>query len=86
MKTLIALLAVLLITGCGIDYSCKTDNDCAIMNVGNKCGYYPQCVNQNFEPNPPELKSSVCGFPEIDYCECIKGRCTGKTVGSAAND
>ena len=69
-----------------VDYSCKTDSDCVIKNVGNCCGYYPKCVNKAFEPNPEAVQEScrekglvsVCGFPEISSCECINSVCVGK--------
>ena len=60
-----------------IDYSCDMDADCEIKNVGNYCGYYPLCVNKNFSPNPPELSSAVCGFADIDWCECVENKCKG---------
>ena len=60
-----------------IDYSCDMDADCEIKNVGNYCGYDPLCVNKNFSPNPPELSSAVCGFADIDWCECVENKCKG---------
>ena len=91
MKLLISILilAIVLIAGCTqqkqptrvIDYSCNIDSDCEIKNVGNLCGYYPQCVNKDFIPNPPELDSVVCGFPAIDGCKCIASKCRGTNKG-----
>jgi hypothetical protein len=84
-KLLFICIIFLLITGCtkstffsGIDYSCETDSDCEIKNVGNQCGYFPECVNKNFVPNPPELDSIICGFPSIESCECVESKCIGK--------
>jgi hypothetical protein len=69
-----------------VNYSCKVDSDCTIKNIGNCCGYYPKCVNKDFEPNPETVQEtckeqglvSVCGFPEISSCECINSVCVGK--------
>jgi len=60
-----------------IDLTCKNSSDCQIKNVGNQCGYYPMCVNKNFQPNPPELDSMICGFPSIENCQCVKSQCQG---------
>lgn len=60
-----------------IDLKCQNGSDCQIKNVGNQCGYYPMCVNKNFQPNPPELNSMICGFPSIDNCRCIENKCQG---------
>ncbi len=60
-----------------IDYSCTIASDCEIKNVGNGCGYYPECVNKNFIPTPPELGSNVCGFPSINFCACVHNKCVG---------
>ncbi|MBN2251183.1 MAG: hypothetical protein JW724_03815 [Candidatus Altiarchaeota archaeon] len=64
-----------------IDYSCQSDLDCGIKDVGSLCGEYLQCVNTNFEPDPPEIESSVCGYPEIDGCRCVNKRCLGEYNG-----
>jgi len=69
-----------------IDYSCSVDEDCAVKDIGNCCGYFPKCVNSNAEVNVSfvdsvclkENLSSVCGFSEIDYCACENGACVGK--------
>ena len=61
----------------GTDLSCETDSDCEIKDVGNFCGYYPMCVNKGYEPNPPEIKSAVCGFKEIRGCKCVENECVG---------
>lgn len=66
-----------------VDFSCRTDADCAIKNVGNCCGYYPACVNID-SPTFPEAvmaqcaaedRMAVCGFPDIAGCQCVEGRC-----------
>lgn len=70
-----------------IDRSCKIDADCEVKNVGNCCGYYPQCVNVNSPTDPEQVKadcaregrSSICGFPSIDHCQCVEGQCAAKT-------
>ena len=81
------------------DYSCGSDVDCVVKNVGNCCGYYPQCVNKAFTPDPDAVKAwcrdndmlSVCGWMDIDYCVCTAGRCSGRqgqlpTVTSTTDD
>ncbi|HEX5756756.1 MAG TPA: hypothetical protein VFY12_10450 [Arenimonas sp.] len=68
-----------------VDYSCKTDADCEIKNVGNCCGYYPACVNTDSPTFPEQIKAkcetegtmSVCGFPELKGCQCVDNRCEG---------
>lgn len=70
-----------------IDLSCTVAADCAIKNVGNCCGYYPRCVNKDFEPDPDAVKAKceregmmgVCGFPEIRSCACKNGQCVSLT-------
>ena len=66
-----------------VDYSCKTDADCEVKNVGNCCGYAPACVNVNSPTDPQGVQAecarsgrmSVCGFREISACQCVKGQC-----------
>ena len=71
-----------------MDYSCLADDDCEIKNVGNCCGYYPECVNTGFQPNPDWCDglglASVCGFPSINACICEEGRCQGVLQDVAA--
>ncbi len=69
-----------------IDYSCASDADCAIKDVGNCCGAYPRCVNRDAETSPrlvvelckQEGMVSVCGFPAISSCACVSGACVGR--------
>lgn len=66
-----------------VDYSCRSNADCAVKDVGNCCGYYPACVNKDSPTDPEGVKaqcakggmSSVCGFPEISACTCNAGTC-----------
>jgi hypothetical protein len=66
-----------------VDYSCKSDADCAVKDVGNCCGYYPACVNTHSKTFPDKVKAdcaregrmAICGFPEIRGCACVEGRC-----------
>jgi hypothetical protein len=66
-----------------VDYSCTTDADCAVKDVGNCCGYYPACVNKDSPTFPEQVKAecakndmqSVCGFRDIQGCACVEGRC-----------
>lgn len=68
-----------------IDYTCRQDSDCAIKDVGNCCGYYPQCVNAAAKTDPARVaalcakegQAGVCGFPSITGCRCVEGRCAG---------
>ena len=76
----------------GVDYSCSVPADCAIKDVGNCCGYYPACVNADSPTFPEKVKAAcassgmagVCGFPSIQSCECLEGRCTGVPGPEAA--
>jgi hypothetical protein len=66
-----------------LDYSCVTNDDCTVKDVHNCCGFYPGCVNKNARTNSELVKklcrensiASVCGFPSITSCQCVKGRC-----------
>ena len=65
-----------------VDYSCQTDSDCSVKDVGNCCGSYFECVNDDFIPDrskscPEEGMASICGWAEIDRCICQEGRCEG---------
>ncbi len=77
-----------------VDYSCRTDADCAVKNVGNCCGYYPACVNVDSPTFPDQVKaecaasgkSGVCGFPSISACQCVAGRCAAENGPGLATD
>lgn len=66
-----------------IDYSCHTNADCVIKNIGSCCGEYLACVNINSKPNIDYVKKkcedmgvdSTCGFPSIDGCNCVDNIC-----------
>ncbi|GAB3730013.1 hypothetical protein GCM10028794_04930 [Silanimonas algicola] len=66
-----------------VDYSCTTDADCAVKDVGSCCGYSPACVNANSPTFPEQVKAecakndmqSICGFRDIAGCVCVEGRC-----------
>jgi len=68
-----------------VDFSCKTDSDCKIKDVGSCCGYRPACVNKDSQTYPAEVKaqcakegkSSICGFPSISSCTCTNNKCEG---------
>lgn len=76
-----------------VDYSCTTDADCSIKNVGNCCGYYPACVNVDSPVFPEQVKArcrasgtaSICGFPSLSGCQCVEGRCEGITAGASGS-
>ncbi len=65
------------------DLSCRVAGDCAVRNVGNCCGYFPACVNRDSRVDPEAVRaecartgtSSVCGWREIQACECADGSC-----------
>ncbi len=65
------------------DLSCEVADDCAVKNVGNCCGYFPACVNRDSTVDPDAVRaecertgtSSVCGFQDIQACECAQGQC-----------
>jgi hypothetical protein len=73
--------------GAALDYSCSSDSDCEVKNVGNCCGYYPACVNKDSQTDPEavraecqkEGRAGVCGFPSINSCQCVQGRCEGSS-------
>jgi len=68
-----------------VDFSCKTDSDCKIKDVGSCCGYRPACVNKDSETYPEEVKAQcgkegmagICGFPSISSCACTNNKCEG---------
>jgi len=68
-----------------IDYSCSDDADCVIKNVANCCGYFPNCINRHGQTNPEFVEEicvkegtfSICGFPSINECKCVKNKCEG---------
>ena len=70
-----------------VDYSCSTDAQCTIKDIGNCCGAYPACVNRDSPTFPEQVQaacaaqglSGVCGFPAINGCRCIEQRCEGVT-------
>lgn len=67
-----------------IDRSCENDSDCAIKDVHNCCGYYPECVNVKATVDPERVKkscadqgiASICGFPSISACQCTEHTCS----------
>ncbi|MET0285188.1 MAG: hypothetical protein ABW352_11990 [Polyangiales bacterium] len=66
-------------------FSCKTNNECTIRNVGSCCGYFPRCANANAIFTPPSCSdgvAGVCGFPNIDSCRCELGQCVGLQAGT----
>ena len=73
-----------------VDTSCKTDADCVVKDVGNCCGYYPQCVNAGSPTFPEQVKAqcakdgmaSTCGFQEVGGCQCVQGRCENLPNGA----
>lgn len=74
-----------------VDFSCKTDSDCKIKDVGSCCGYRPACVNKDSETFPAQVKAEcakkdmagICGFPSISSCTCTNNKCEGVADGSS---
>ncbi|MGJ4729901.1 hypothetical protein [Luteimonas sp. SDU101] len=70
------------------DRSCRLASDCTVRNVGNCCGYFPACVNKDAEVDPEAVRaqcerdglSSVCGWQEIEACDCVQGQCTASNA------
>lgn len=77
-----------------VDYSCTTDADCTVKDVGNCCGYYPACVNVDSPTFPEQVKAAcaesgtagICGFPSISGCQCVEGRCESEKQGAIRLD
>lgn len=71
-----------------LDVSCRTTADCAVKNVGNCCGFYPRCVNVAAKVDPAAVMAqcqrtgelSVCGFKEVESCECVRGECQDQST------
>lgn len=68
-----------------VDFSCNTDSDCKIKDVGSCCGYRPACVNKDSKTFAEEVKAQcskegrvgICGFPSISSCTCTNNKCEG---------
>lgn len=71
-----------------LNRQCAADSDCEVKDVGNCCGYYPQCVAKNATPQKEAVRAwcernevkGICGFQEIKGCACVAGRCTAAAV------
>ena len=69
-----------------VDFSCRTDADCAVKNVGNCCGAKPACVNADSPTDPEGVRAecarkgmmSMCGFKPVEGCQCVQGQCKDK--------
>ena len=69
-----------------IDSTCRSDADCTVKNVGNCCGEFPACVNVNSPTDPAGVQAecartgrmSVCGFRQIQGCQCVQGQCQNR--------
>ena len=65
------------------NYTCESDGDCVVENVGNGTAIYLECVNKNSAPeqdNAVMAWFSSAGLMNIDYCVCEDGRCSGRKV------
>jgi len=75
-----------------VDFSCKSDSDCKIKDVGSCCGYRPTCVNKDSKTYAAEVKAQcgksgmagICGFPSISSCTCTNNKCEG--IEGASNE
>jgi hypothetical protein len=69
------------------DLSCRLASDCEVKNVGNCCGYFPACVNRDSPVDPDAVRaecartgtSSICGWQDIQACDCVQGQCQAVT-------
>jgi hypothetical protein len=67
-----------------LDYSCHSDADCVVKDVGNCCGRFDACVNRDSPTFPEQVRAEcakkgmagVCGFPVIEGCACVEGHCS----------
>lgn len=74
------------------DRSCRLASDCTVRNVGNCCGYAPACVNKDAQVDPEAVRaqcareglSSVCGWQDIQACDCVQGQCSAVDTLSPA--
>lgn len=65
--------------------ACRVDSDCAMKDAGSCCGFHPVCVNKDTPTFPEKVKAAcandgrvgICGFPAIDGCQCVAGKCQG---------
>lgn len=75
-----------------VDYSCRSQSDCAVKDVGNCCGAMPACVNKDSPTDPQAVRAQcaangqmgICGFQEISSCQCVSGRCESAQSGGAS--
>ena len=66
-----------------LNRSCKVDADCEVKDVGNCCGYLPQCVNKAAAINKQlvsqlckeQLIMGTCGVQLIESCKCEMSQC-----------
>jgi len=66
-----------------VDFSCRSNADCAVKDVGNCCGTMPACVNKASPTDPKAVQAQcaqkgmagICGFREINTCQCVSNRC-----------
>ncbi len=74
--------------GDGTGSACRSDSDCAMKDAGSCCGYRPVCVNKDTPTFPEKVKAAcaedgrmgICGFPAIDGCQCVAGKCAGVPI------
>jgi hypothetical protein len=75
-----------------VEYSCASDADCTVKDVGGCCGYTPACVNRASRTFAAEVaaecrksgRAGICGFPVIEACGCVEGRCAARRANVPA--
>ena len=78
--------------GDALDYSCASNTDCVVKDVGNCCGRFDACVNRDSPTFPEQVKADcakqgtagICGFPVIESCACVAGHCTAANTSGDA--
>ena len=74
-----------------VDFSCRSDAQCTVKDVGSCCGYRPACVNVDSPTFPDQVqadcaaegRSGICGFADISACQCVDQRCESAPAASA---
>lgn len=74
-----------------VDFSCSSDAQCTVKDVGSCCGYRPACVNVDSPTFPAQVqadcaaegRSGICGFADISACQCVDQRCEAAPAASA---
>ena len=76
----------------GIDYSCNSDSDCVIKDVGLCCGQYNRCMNSDAVTDLDFVSASCSNGDGINFgcqiqtngCLCVNHVCNSRYNGSEA--